>query len=532
MKPVRCAIYTRKSTEDGLEQAFNSLDAQREACAAYILSQRHEGWSEVKELYDDGGFSGGTMNRPGLAQLLDDVRSGKVDVIVVYKVDRLTRSLADFAKIVEVLDAAGASFVSITQAFNTTTSMGRLTLNVLLSFAQFEREVAGERIRDKIAASKRKGMWMGGNPSLGYDVRDRQLVVNEPEAGTVRFIMRRYVEVRSLRRLLAELKDCGIVTKRVGSRGGMPFARGSLHHLLRNPIYIGQTRYKGSIYPGQHLPIVDGELWERVQEVLSSQAPDADRGRRVTEESLLRGLLYDGKGRRLSPSHACKKGQRYRYYITPADKLDAGEKPLRLSASAVERIVVERLAGWLRSGAQEHPADDLELKLLEGTADADALQSFDARRARPALAKWIDRIVIYQQQLTIHLQTPDGEGTTISSTLGRMRRGNDVRLLLGGDAKSAIPARNHELVQTLADARAAQQFAISKPDASLGEVAAKIGQSERHTKRLLRLSFLAPAISETVLAGKQPDELTNPRLQHASHIPLCWTAQQQLFGIR
>ena len=263
---VRCAIYTRKSTEEGLEQAFNSLDAQREACAAYIASQRHEGWVPTNELYDDGGFSGGNMERPELRQLMADVQAGRVDVIVVYKVDRLTRALSDFAKIVEVLDRAGASFVSVTQSFNTTTSMGRLTLNVLLSFAQFEREVTGERIRDKIAASKKKGMWMGGPVPLGYDVKDRLLVVNQAEADTVRQIFERYKTHGSIAATVTHLELIGIKTKRTQSstgapRGGIAWTRGGLAHFLTNRVYIGEVRHRDQHYPGAHAAIVPAELW-------------------------------------------------------------------------------------------------------------------------------------------------------------------------------------------------------------------------------------------------------------------------------
>jgi site-specific DNA recombinase len=267
-RTIRCAVYTRKSTEEGLEQAFNSLDAQREACAAYITSQRHEGWVAVRDSYDDGGFSGGNMSRPGLKRLLADVEAGKVDVIVVYKVDRLTRALSDFAKIVEILDARGASFVSITQSFNTTTSMGRLTLNVLLSFAQFEREVTGERIRDKIAASKKKGMWMGGNVPLGYDVVERKLVVNDTEAATVRHILERYVALGTGRALIDELRRTGYRTKRVEregkkQKGGIPFERGMLFHIMSNRIYLGEMVHAGVAYPGEHQAIVPTELWMR-----------------------------------------------------------------------------------------------------------------------------------------------------------------------------------------------------------------------------------------------------------------------------
>ena len=318
---LRCAIYTRKSTEDGLEQEFNSLNAQREACAAYILSQRHEGWVVAPEHYDDGGFSGGNMERPALKQLLGEIEAGKVDVIVVYKVDRLTRALSDFAKIVDVLDAKGASFVSITQAFNTTTSMGRLTLNVLLSFAQFEREVTGERIRDKIEASKKKGIWMGGTVPLGYDVHERRLIVNPAEAEMVRHIFARYLELGSVRDVVTMLGQEGWRTKiqiRASGphRGGVAFGRGGILHLLSNRIYRGAIVHKGVSYPGEHEAIVPEHLWNAVQARLAARDRAGDRAMRSRSPSLLVGLLYDGLGRRMSPAHANKQGKRYRYYIT------------------------------------------------------------------------------------------------------------------------------------------------------------------------------------------------------------------------
>ncbi|MGZ5868625.1 MAG: recombinase family protein [Croceibacterium sp.] len=307
MKPLRCAVYTRKSTEDGLEQEFNSLDAQREACEAYILSQRHEGWILLPNRYDDGGFSGGSMERPGLKLLLADIEAGLVDVIVVYKVDRLTRSLADFAKIVEQLDAKQASFVSVTQAFNTTTSMGRLTLNVLLSFAQFEREVTGERIRDKIAASKKKGMWMGGPVPLGYEVVARKLVPLPEEAERVCNIMRRYLDIRSVPALIEVLRREGIVTK-VQNRtsgphkGGIPFRRGSLFYLLKNPVYRGKIVHKGQVYEGEHEPIVDKDLWDAVQAQLNEKAPSRKRPTNDPQQPMLRGLLTDPQGRPMVPT--------------------------------------------------------------------------------------------------------------------------------------------------------------------------------------------------------------------------------------
>jgi DNA invertase Pin-like site-specific DNA recombinase len=307
----RCAVYTRKSTEDGLEQEFNSLDAQYEACAAYALSQRHEGWVLVEERYDDGGFSGGTMQRPAMQRLMADVAAGHIDVILVYKIDRLTRSLPDFARIVEVLDRASASFVSITQAFNTTTSMGRLTLNMLLSFAQFEREVTGERIRDKIAASKRKGLWMGGTVPLGYDVANRRLVVNETEASLVRQIYARYLELGSVVELADVLNAQGHRTKLQQNasgphRGGCIFRRGTLYHLLSNRIYLGQVVHKGEAFAGEHPPIVSAALWDAVQAKLAGNASGTSRRLRSQQPSLLVGLTYDGEGRAMTPSHATK----------------------------------------------------------------------------------------------------------------------------------------------------------------------------------------------------------------------------------
>jgi DNA invertase Pin-like site-specific DNA recombinase len=290
----RCAVYTRKSTEDGLDQEFNSLDAQYEACAAYALSQRHEGWMLVPERYDDGGFSGGNMERPGLKRLLGEVAAGRIDIILLYKIDRLTRSLSDFARIVEVLEKAGASFVSITQSFNTTTSMGRLTLNMLLSFAQFEREVTGERIRDKIAASKRRGLWMGGPVPLGYDVRDRKLVVNQTEAELVRHIMRRYFELGSVRELIGELARDGHRTKiqqRASGphRGGCLFQRGTLYHLLSNRIYLGEIVHKGQAWPGEHEPIVPRALWDQIQTMLAVRGPSSATRMQARSPSLLAG---------------------------------------------------------------------------------------------------------------------------------------------------------------------------------------------------------------------------------------------------
>ena len=321
-RTVRCAIYTRKSSEEGLEQEFNSLHAQREACAAYVASQKGEGWTLLPGHYNDGGISGGTLERPALQQLLIDIDEGRVDQVVVYKVDRLTRSLADFAKLVERLDRAGASFVSVTQSFNTATSMGRLTLNVLLSFAQFEREVTAEHIRDKIAASKKKGLWMGGNVPLGYEADGRTLKINEQEASIIRLIYDLYLQRGPVRAVKQELDQRGLKTPvRVASTGrssgGLPFGIGHLHYILSNPVYAGRTRHKDKVYDGQHEAIIDEDTWTRVQQLLEGKAWNGSVRTRIAKHpSPLVGKLFDETGDRLTPSHANKQDARYRYYVS------------------------------------------------------------------------------------------------------------------------------------------------------------------------------------------------------------------------
>jgi DNA invertase Pin-like site-specific DNA recombinase len=357
---IRCAIYTRKSSEEGLEQSFNSLDAQREACQAYIQSQRQEGWRALAAHYDDGGFSGGSMERPALRRLMADIQAGRVDTVVVYKVDRLTRSLADFAKIVEAFDARGVSFVSVTQQFNTTTSMGRLTLNVLLSFAQFEREVTGERIRDKIAASKRKGMWMGGRVPLGYDLKDRHLIVSREEAEHVREIFALYLELGCVKRMKAQLDERGTRSKvRISAggvrSGGEPYSRGALYKILQNRLYIGEIPHKGQSHPGEHVAIIDRELWDRVQAKLKENARARRHGTNASAPSLLRGLVYDPDGRRFTPSHAVKNGKRYRYYVSQRvirGEIAASSAVSRIPARDLENAALSQIRSFLGSADQ------------------------------------------------------------------------------------------------------------------------------------------------------------------------------------
>ena len=352
--PIRCAIYTRKSSEEGLDQSFNSLDAQREACRAFILSQKHEGWSVLSSHYDDGGFSGGSIERPALKQLLADIQARKLDTVVVYKVDRLTRSLIDFAKIIEIFDAHSVSFVSVTQHFNTTTSMGRLTLNVLLSFAQFEREITGERIRDKIAASKKKGMWMGGVVPLGYDCIDHRLVVNEIEAETVREIFRQYRWVGCVAKLKEFLDHkqmhSKIRTSGTGRKsGGGAYSRGALYHLLNNRVYIGEIVHREQCYPGQHQAIIEKELWDHVADRLQANDQGKRAGKSHSEPSLLSGKLFDGNGIRFTPTGALRKKKRYRYYTSQAVIQRTGTKPeiSRFPAEELEKFVKSQIHGLL-----------------------------------------------------------------------------------------------------------------------------------------------------------------------------------------
>ena len=392
-KAVRCAIYTRVSTDQGLEQDFNSLDAQYDASQAFIRSQAHAGWTPLRTKYDDGGFSGGNTDRPALQRLLEDVRAGKVDVIVVYKVDRLTRSLADFAKLVELFDRHNVSFVSVTQQFNTTSSMGRLTLNVLLSFAQFEREVTSERIRDKISASKRKGLWVGGMAPLGYDAKDRKITVNEAEAERVRTIFRTYLKLGSLNRLMAYLRKRGIVTKvrslKTGETvGGISFTRGSLAHLLRNRFYIGEVDFKGEVLAGEQPAILDRELFDTVQTKLDGQINN-HKATRARSDALLAGHIFDDRGNRMSPSYASKSGVKYRYYLSSALFQGAPER-----AGSVRRVPAAEIETLVARSVREHLKLDAQLD------------------DRTVVEHHVARVDVQSQQLVIQLTDNGVDGQT------------------------------------------------------------------------------------------------------------------------
>jgi DNA invertase Pin-like site-specific DNA recombinase/AraC-like DNA-binding protein len=566
-KGSHCAVYTRKSSEEGLEQDFNSLDAQREACEAFIKSQAGEGWRLVRTRYDDGGISGGTMERPALKSLLADIEARRVDIVVVYKVDRLTRSLADFAKIVEVFDRAGASFVSVTQAFNTTTSMGRLTLNMLLSFAQFEREITGERIRDKIAASKKKGMWMGGNPPLGYDVGDRKLMVNEPEAETVRHIFRRHVALGSVRSLKQELDAARIFSKvRVAESGrrwgGNPLTRGALYLMLQNRIYLGETVHKDKSYPGEHEGIVDQELWDAVQAKLTGNRVERAKGGATGDPSVLAGLLYDDLGNRMTPSHAIKGGKRYRYYVSRpliTGSRTAAPDGRRIPAAEIERLVSDRVCTFLSNDTEIFEAiqgenrEVAELKrLIERAAKlSKTWTTLSPAQTRSILRALIARVDVQATKVDIHLipaRLPDllednpldpppasecakDADRMILSIPARFKRvGKEIRMIINGIGPNEKEAKPDPfLIKLIVTAHGLHEKLMSQ-DLSISDIAESRGVHRSYVSRLIRLAFLSPDITDAILDGRQPLGLTAARLMQVSRLPLEWRAQKQALG--
>src|ERR1700678_3208197 len=487
IKSVRCAIYTRVSTEHGLDQEFNSLDAQYDAASAYIKSQAHAGWTLVRARYDDGGYSGGSTDRPDLQRLLDDIRARKIDVIVVYKVDRLTRSLADFAKLVELFDEHRVSFVSVTQKFNTTTSMGRLTLNVLLSFAQFEREVTGERIRDKVAASKKKGMWMGGPVPLGYDLRDHQLHINPKEAKLVRQIFRDYLSLGCVSELKRSLDKEGLrgkirVSREGHGSGGASFSRGALYSLLSNRLYRGEVAHRGQVHPGQHEAIIETNLWDKV-----ASQPDQNRcspRRRGTKHSpgLLTGILFDSRGDRYTPTHALKAGRRCRYYTSQA-MIQGKENPPplgRLAAQEVEQVVLARLIALLESPRdllqlfEAHTVSLAETNQIVAAAKLKSLELGEASVEAQAtfLASALERIIVGESSLEIRvavtpltdlllrrpvrasdasLPTFQNGITSISLTcdLNVKRRGRDLRRVFSAAQQQSAPRTSFPLIKAV-----------------------------------------------------------------------------------
>jgi len=537
---LRCAIYTRKSSEEGLDQTFNSLEAQREACEAYVKSQCQEGWVALPARYDDGGYSGGSMDRPGLLRLLNDVSRGLVHIIVVYKVDRLTRSLADFAKIVEILDRQGVSFVSITQQFNTTTSMGRLTLNVLLSFAQFEREVTGERIRDKIAASKQKGMWMGGFPPLGYDILNRRLAVNEQEAAQVRAIFTRYLELGSVTALAQDLRERRIHSKRWKTqggemRGGNAFSRGALYHLLKNRVYLGEVTHRGKAYAGDHPSIVTRSLWDKVQARLSENRRTEGGGLRAPSRALLAGLLFDDRANPMSPAYARKaNGTRYRYYVSQAllqHRLEAAGTLPRISAPAIESLVEDqimarlpkrsRVAGGRLSPAEQAAQVRTALRRVEVAADRVTLviAKTDKVASPPLAERYDDGAAIAEDADAVSLTIPV-----------RLHSWGGKTVIAAPSAQAAArPRRDHALIKAVVRAHQWKEALLSGGAQSLEDIARQNGCTSRYVRQILELSFLAPDLVDAILAGHQPPGLHLTTLL-AEPVPLSWREQRRLFG--
>ncbi|MGJ5621607.1 recombinase family protein [Sulfitobacter sp. MF3-043] len=544
MKKLRCAIYTRKSSEDGLEQEFNSLDAQREACAAYIASQKHEGWVLLPEQYDDGGLSGGSLERPALKQLLQDIADGLVDQIVVYKIDRLTRSLADFSKIVDTLDAAEASFVSVTQSFNTATSMGRLTLNMLLSFAQFEREVTAERIRDKIAASKRRGLWMGGLVPLGYDADGRTLKINAMEAKTIRMLYDLYEQHGTVRAVKAAADDLRLRSRQRTSAdgqhsGGITFSRGHIHNLLTNPIYAGRIRHKANVHDGQHSAIIDPDRWERIQQMLQDGAAKGRARKTAKQRSLLCEKLFDETGDRLTPSHSkTKAGERLRYYVSHRLIRNSGEANTdgwRLPAEELEAKVAHVLRQHLnKSSFIGKVVPDASASAI-ATARA-KVQVISVRKDIKPSLDLIERIDLRPGEVSIFIKAEKlgalleqdledlpQDHLIITAPFQLRKRGVETKLIFA----DAPGARDEALIKNIATAH--HWFEKIKSGKSFGQIAVDEGTSTRRIHQMIELALLAPDLIRGVLNGTQPLGFTSDWcLRHS--IPSDWSEQRALLA--
>jgi site-specific DNA recombinase len=517
VKTIRCAIYTRKSTEHNLDLEFNSLHAQREACEAYIKSQMHEGWQLIPDPYDDGGISGASLDRPDLQRLLADIAAGRVDNVVVYKVDRLTRSLTDFARLVELFDKHGVSFVSVTQSFNTTTSMGRLTLNVLLSFAQFEREVIGERVKDKIAASKKKGLFMGGNIPLGYINRDKKLIIVPQEAERVRWIFRRYLELGSIGLLLEEMSRLGIKTKvqtlsNGNKRGGVPYGKGAFAYLLRNRCYVGEILHNGQIHAADHKPIIDRATFDAVQASLAANTVDR-KAKAKASPFLLQGLLFDSAGNRMTPSHCRKKGVRYRYYVSQAilqsRKADAGQ---------VFRV----------------PAPDIEAQIERFLRD----RCRDSRGDPRALVEaQIARITVQPDSIGVELAGVDrakgDEPRQPRQTVSLPWSKKPFRADKGVESASASPSGAPDVDLKARDAvlnaigKARRWMDEMTAGSNLTEIAQREGCTARHARAMIQLAFVSPRFVQAIVDGVMPAGLTATRMTLA--LPQAWREQERLF---
>jgi site-specific DNA recombinase len=563
-KRQRCVIYTRKSSEQGLEQEFNSLDAQREACEAFVRSQASLGWSLVPGAFDDGGLSGGSMERPALLRLLDEVRAGRVDVVIVYKIDRLTRSLADFAKMVEIFDRHGVSFVSVTQQFNTTSSMGRLTLNVLLSFAQFEREVTAERIRDKVAASKKKGIWMGGTVPIGYRAINRKLVIHKDEAAFVKWLFERYDSGNaSLQQLAADATRAKIMReprKGEGQPAPRQFMRGQIAYILANPIYVAKIRHGELIYEGEHQPIIGQELYDRVQDRLKGRAARRASQTNFGRQHLLAGILVDEAGDPLWSVHTQQRGIRYRYYVSRPST--AGDQRKADAATTAANLISSTKApsakAWRLASTMIEPLIESELqRVLTSASVLDAaLSEAVAAKNRPAMHAaandfWssyltaepearrkliqtlVDRILLTATTITIGIRlaaidsATDPEAViTIERPMQLRRRGHETKLVLQDQPASAKPDRS--LVDLL---KRAHLYLASLTDGSgrgISDVANADQVDRSDFSRVLRCAFLAPDITTAIIEGRQPVDLTATKLLRLADLPQGWDEQRAL----
>ena len=551
----RCAIYTRKSHEEGLDQAFNSLDAQREACEAYVLSQAGLGWELIEKPYDDGGISGGHMERNGLQTLLSDIRAGQVDVVVVYKVDRLTRSITDFGKLVEAFDNHDVSFVSVTQAFNTTNSMGRLTLNVLLSFAQFEREVTAERIRDKIASSKQKGMWMGGRVPFGYRNENKQLFIEPDEAEAVRQIFDLYLQHENIRWVKEMLDEQRIVSRRRINKsgkatGGKPFSKGNIASILSNPVYAGHIKHKEKIHGGNHRPIIEPETWESVQDILEGRAVKRYAKRNVRSPALFNGMLFEEHGNRLIPRHANKKGRKYYYYVSqrPED-YDKQDGCIRIPIAKLDALIETTIKECFDNQSKllhclnlENPsADQITSITLAAQALSELLQESEFDHRRLIYRQIIKQITLHSERIIIELQSaglsehfnlelPDQPSPLIEKQIIIRRRGQEMKVVIGG-LKNNEQNVDQSLIKLIARAHHLRTELESGEVRSIKEYAEEQRMDHGDAKNLIPLSYLAPSIIEDILAGHQPADLTALRLkQVARHLPYLWSKQRKHLG--
>ena len=561
-KNVRCAIYTRKSTDEGLDKEFNTLEAQREAGENYVRSQKHQGWVIIPERYDDGGFSGGNINRPALKKLMSDVEDGKVDMIVVYKIDRLTRSLADFSKLIEVLDKHSCSFVSVTQNFNTYDSMGRLTLNVLLSFAQFEREVGAERIRDKVAASRKKGMWMGGNVPLGYDVVNKKLIVNPKEAKIVQAIFDKYCGCKSERDVCTYINDLGYQTKERTQRNGkvikaIPFTHSKINYILRNPIYIGKVVHKGTTYDGLQDAIITEEQWNRVQKIKSTNRDGKFKPSKVVHNALLQGLLECGCGCNSSmiPTRTCKKNKTYEYYVS----LKAVKEGYRfceigsIPAGELDKFVISKIQGILKNPriideiAKQISTDMPEVGITEVFNKIKEPEHFfdylSSETVRQILERIVSRIIIYKDKMVIRL-LPFGAMLLELSKQHKLQASEDAPGLMElvyrfdfakkrGHLKLLPPKDEANIVDDTLLKAVVKAYAwrnrLEKENLTDRELSKKEKIDRRYMSKIIKLTFLAPDIVEAIMIGTQPNKLRLVDLLN-SPIPNSWAEQRIKYG--